>query len=43
MFDGSIIVMNVLFALYYELEERNFSYEDEGTLLYFWILQIKMK
>ncbi|VDN85960.1 unnamed protein product, partial [Brugia pahangi] len=28
-FDDSTVVMNALFALYYELEEKNFSYEDE--------------
>uniref|UniRef100_A0AAF5PWS7 Uncharacterized protein n=1 Tax=Wuchereria bancrofti TaxID=6293 RepID=A0AAF5PWS7_WUCBA len=28
-FDGSTVVMNALFALYYELEEKNFSYENE--------------
>uniref|UniRef100_A0A0R3RJI4 DUF4413 domain-containing protein n=1 Tax=Elaeophora elaphi TaxID=1147741 RepID=A0A0R3RJI4_9BILA len=31
-YDGSTIVMNALFALYCELEARNFSYEDEEVV-----------
>ncbi|VDO10236.1 unnamed protein product [Brugia timori] len=38
-FDGSTVVMNALFALYYELEEKNFSYEDEGIVHFVEIVQ----
>ncbi|KAL3994156.1 hypothetical protein ACH3XW_20585 [Acanthocheilonema viteae] len=31
-FDGSILVMNALFMLYCELEEKNFSYKDEEVV-----------
>ncbi|VDK81119.1 unnamed protein product [Onchocerca ochengi] len=31
-FDGSAVVMNTLFMLYRELEEKNFSYEDEEVV-----------
>ncbi|EFO21047.2 hypothetical protein LOAG_07443 [Loa loa] len=31
-FDGSTIVMNALFMLYCELEEKNISYEDEAVV-----------
>lgn len=33
-FDGFAVVMNALFMLYCELEEKNFSYEDEGIVLF---------